>query len=94
LTTRERATIQTFPENFHLVGSKTDVEQVIGNAVPVKLAQYVAERLRTHIAARQINGDGSPLRQSSLFQPGPEASYASKPHVTDHSTLEVSRTRP
>ena len=42
LTTRERALIQTFPEDFILEGSKTDMEQMVGNAVPVKLAEYVA----------------------------------------------------
>ena len=42
LTTEERALIQTFPKNFKWVGSKTDVEQMIGNAVPVNLARYVA----------------------------------------------------
>ncbi|MDD5596902.1 MAG: DNA cytosine methyltransferase [Victivallaceae bacterium] len=42
LTTAERAQVQTFPENFNLNGSKTDLEQLIGNAVPVKLAEFVA----------------------------------------------------
>ena len=42
LTTIERSYIQTFPENFIFTGSKTDLEQMIGNAVPVTLAQYVA----------------------------------------------------
>lgn len=42
LTTNERSYIQTFPEKFIFEGSKTDVEQAIGNAVPVKLAEYVA----------------------------------------------------
>ena len=50
LTTRERASVQTFPDNFQLPGSKSDVEQVIGNAVPVRLAQYVASCLARHIA--------------------------------------------
>ncbi|MEA5467866.1 DNA cytosine methyltransferase [Spirulina sp. 06S082] len=43
LTTKERSYIQTFPEDFILTGSKTDREQAIGNAVPVKLAEYVAK---------------------------------------------------
>lgn len=43
LSTRERALIQTFPEDFTWVGNKTDVEQMIGNAVPVNLAQFVAK---------------------------------------------------
>lgn len=42
LTTRERSLLQTFPEGFKLEGSKTQLEQLIGNAVPVKLAEYVA----------------------------------------------------
>lgn len=43
LTTEERSWIQTFPENFKWIGSKTDIEQMIGNAVPVNLASFVAE---------------------------------------------------
>lgn len=43
LTTRERSYIQTFPQDFIFQGSKTDLEQMIGNAVPVKLAEYVAK---------------------------------------------------
>lgn len=42
LTSKERSYIQTFPENFIFEGNKTNVEQAIGNAVPVKLAEYVA----------------------------------------------------
>lgn len=49
LTTRERALIQTFPANYKWVGTKTDIEQIIGNAVPVKLAKYVAEQLKYYI---------------------------------------------
>lgn len=49
LTTQERAMIQTFPNDFVWDGSKTDTEQMIGNAVPVKLAEYVATALLTYI---------------------------------------------
>ncbi len=42
LTTNERALIQTFPETYQWVGSKTDLEQMIGNAVPVNLASFIA----------------------------------------------------
>lgn len=45
LTTKERSYIQTFPEDFIFEGTKTDVEQAIGNAVPVKLAEFVARRI-------------------------------------------------
>lgn len=49
LTTLERSYIQTFPNNFIFQGSKTDLEQLIGNAVPVKLAEYVSSCLAQYI---------------------------------------------
>jgi DNA (cytosine-5)-methyltransferase 1 len=58
LTTIERSYIQTFPENFIFKGSKTELEQMIGNAVPVKLAQYVGERLMEYIRKVPINTKG------------------------------------
>jgi len=45
LSTYERSRIQTFPPTFRWVGSKTDIEQMIGNAVPVKLGEYVARAI-------------------------------------------------
>ena len=50
LTTKERSLIQTFPEEFHFEGSKTDIEQMIGNAVPVNLAEYVASTVAAYLA--------------------------------------------
>ncbi|MDR1492127.1 MAG: DNA cytosine methyltransferase [Planctomycetaceae bacterium] len=49
LTTLERSLIQTFPADFKWTGNKTDMEQMIGNAVPVKLAEFVAKALWRHI---------------------------------------------
>lgn len=49
LTTLERARIQTFPKSFNFWGNKTDLEQIIGNAVPVDLAKYVALHLKKYI---------------------------------------------
>ncbi|PAX57170.1 DNA cytosine methyltransferase [Brunnivagina elsteri] len=52
LTTIERSYIQTFPDYFvfdRLNHSKTDLEQMIGNAVPVKLAEYVGRCLLSYI---------------------------------------------
>lgn len=41
LTTIERSYIQTFPKTFQFFGPKTHLEQMIGNAVPVNLAEFV-----------------------------------------------------
>ena len=45
LTTKERSLIQTFPKDFIFEGSKTNIEQMIGNAVPVKLAEFVGRTI-------------------------------------------------
>jgi DNA (cytosine-5)-methyltransferase 1 len=55
LTTKERSLIQTFPKDFIFNGSKTDLEQIIGNAVPVKLGEYVASCINEYISDRQEN---------------------------------------
>lgn len=48
LTTEERARLQTFPLTFKWLGTKTDKEQMIGNAVPVDLAKFVGECIRAY----------------------------------------------
>jgi len=49
LTTLERARLQTFPKNFKWAGSKTDLEQMIANAVPVKLAEFVGRAILEYL---------------------------------------------
>lgn len=49
LTTLERSYIQTFPKDFKFFGSKTHLEQMIGNAVPVDLAKFVGLALKKYI---------------------------------------------
>ena len=48
LTTKERSLIQTFPKEFLFEGTKTDLEQIIGNAVPVKLAEVIAKAINNY----------------------------------------------
>lgn len=45
LTFKERSMIQTFPDDFVFLGSKSDIEQMVGNAVPVNLASFVAKAI-------------------------------------------------
>ena len=45
LTSSERSYLQTFPKDFVFEGSKSSVEQLIGNAVPVKMAEYIANHI-------------------------------------------------
>lgn len=48
LTVLERSYVQTFPKSFKFEGGKTDLNQMIGNAVPVNLAKYVALAIRKY----------------------------------------------
>lgn len=50
LTTVERSWLQTFPDSFSFVGNKTALEQMIGNAVPIKMAEHVANSIRTYLS--------------------------------------------
>ncbi|MBK1694321.1 DNA (cytosine-5-)-methyltransferase [Chromatium weissei] len=59
LTTIERSYIQTFPSEFKFFGTKTDLEQMIGNAVPVNLATFVANAIKEYC----MNG----MVKTSLF---------------------------
>lgn len=51
LTTSERAEIQTFPRDFVFLGSPSQQEHLIANAVPVKLAQFVAQAVADVVSA-------------------------------------------
>jgi DNA (cytosine-5)-methyltransferase 1 len=59
LTTAERALIQTFPSDFIWSGTKTDMEQMIGNAVPVKLAEFVATALIEYVKDTEVKKGNS-----------------------------------
>jgi DNA (cytosine-5)-methyltransferase 1 len=50
LTNRERARIQTFPDNFEFFGSKESVRKQIGMAVPVELSKIICESILKTLA--------------------------------------------
>lgn len=55
LTYQERSWVQTFPKDFVWEGTKTNLNQIIGNAVPVKLAEYIANCIKKYIAENEGN---------------------------------------
>jgi DNA (cytosine-5)-methyltransferase 1 len=69
LTTIERSYIQTFPNTFKFTGTKSDLEQMIGNAVPVKLAEYVARCILEYTVDSSMNMESNlPNIQLKLFE--------------------------
>lgn len=65
LTTKERSYIQTFPKSFDLTPetSKTNLEQMVGNAVPVNLAYHVGKVVLDYL---ECNKSGLDYEQLSL----------------------------
>ena len=57
----QKQNIQTFPESFQFVGGKSDVNSMIGNAVPVNLAKYVGSALMRYITSNESrdNNEGN-----------------------------------
>lgn len=53
LTTKERSYIQTFPKSFQFSGIKSAIEQAIGNAVPVKMAEYIGSHIMEYMRTTQ-----------------------------------------
>jgi len=53
LTYKERSLVQTFPKTFIFEGSKTVLNQMIGNAVPVNLAAHIARSLKTYMNEKE-----------------------------------------
>ncbi|GMB91471.1 DNA cytosine methyltransferase [Helicobacter ailurogastricus] len=76
LSTLERSYLQTFPQDFIFKGTKTDLEQMIGNAVPVNLARCIAQAIREHAQAdtKPHNPQTFMLADKPLHQQGIQAS--------------------
>ncbi|MBA2595540.1 MAG: DNA cytosine methyltransferase [Chloroflexia bacterium] len=51
LSIRECARVQTFPDAYHFLGSRTECMRQLGNAVPVELARQLATAVRTKLPA-------------------------------------------
>lgn len=78
LTNRERARIQTFPDDFIFEGSKESVRKQIGMAVPPKGAEVIIEAVLKTFAGIPYawiypkltngNGNGNSMSQPKLFE--------------------------
>lgn len=80
LTTVERSYLQTFPKEFIFNGTKGNLEQMIGNAVPVNLAKHVGESVLKYVSkknevfnlgsssAKKITKDSSSIKETKKIK--------------------------
>lgn len=66
-TPREVARIQSFPENFRLVGSEASQYRALGNAVPPVMIWYIAKDLSALLKSKKTHEKGMNLAKS-FFQ--------------------------
>jgi DNA (cytosine-5)-methyltransferase 1 len=58
LSLRECARVQTFPDDFRFAGTPSERQQLIGNAVPIRLARILATTLKAQLEqANPNNGE-------------------------------------
>jgi len=64
LSPRELCRLQTFPDNYHVLGSPQAVQRQLGNAVPAALAEVLARAIR-----QQLLGDDVTLQPTLIPSP-------------------------
>jgi len=81
ITHREAARFQSFPDEFRFTGTKIEIARQIGNAVPPRLAEAVAEQVyRLWSSAQNIPLDGrlSGKETTRDYVSGQEPQYAAR----------------
>jgi DNA (cytosine-5)-methyltransferase 1 len=69
LTPREAARLQTFPDRYVFAGGRAQQCRLVGNAVPVVLANCLAKAIKAHLEGRVSGNDDKalPARQNELL---------------------------
>ncbi len=62
ITHREAALLQSFEEDYKFCGSRSEIARQIGNAVPPKLAEAIADELKEHLTSKRRSAAPQQLR--------------------------------
>jgi DNA (cytosine-5)-methyltransferase 1 len=73
LSHREMCRIQTFPDNFEVVGGVSSVQRQIGNAVPSAMAEVLGLEIRDQLLGDAVDTTPSLVPRARRRQPEPEA---------------------
>jgi DNA (cytosine-5)-methyltransferase 1 len=72
LTTREMCRLQTFPDGLRFDCSRSEVQKMLGNAVPSLLVEVLAREIRKQLLNSPVRGDLKLLPARREFVPPPE----------------------
>jgi len=73
LSTRELCRLQTFPDDYEIIGGRTEVQRQLGNAVPSLIGEILGREIRRQFLGSPIKG---PLK---LLQPVNTLPYRKQP---------------
>ncbi|MBE9069559.1 DNA cytosine methyltransferase, partial [Leptolyngbya cf. ectocarpi LEGE 11479] len=55
LSTRELCRLQTFPDDYEILGSRTEIQRQLGNAVPSLIGEILGREIRKQFFSEEIN---------------------------------------
>jgi DNA (cytosine-5)-methyltransferase 1 len=89
LTPQEMCRLQTFPDGISFDCGRTEIQRMIGNAVPSLLAEVLAREIRTQLLDQTFTGQ--PLLMPPVRSPVPPTAPLAKlpskylPLIADHA---------
>lgn len=72
LTFKELCRLQTFPDDLKVEAGRTEMQRMLGNAVPSLMAETIARAIRSQLLSLPIGGDRKLLPTKQMQVPAPK----------------------